>query len=135
MEQLSKHFTWKEATHSDTAVREGIDNTPEDFAEENIKYAASRLEKFREYLGVPFKVNSWYRCETLNDMVGGSDTSAHKHGLAIDFVPLGMDLKEAYNKIIRSGKNYDQLIYYPNKHFIHIGFRYEHERKQTWTSK
>lgn len=133
--ELTKHFTWKEATHSDTAVREGIDNTPDSFAEENIKYAASRLEKFREYLGVPFKINSWYRCEVLNDMVGGSETSAHKHGLAIDFVPLGMDVNEAYKKIIQSGKSYDQLIQYPKKNFIHIAFRYEHERKQSWIQK
>lgn len=133
--ELTKHFTWKEATHSDTAVREGIDNTPDSFAEENIKYAASRLEKFREYLEVPFKINSWYRCEVLNDMVGGSETSAHKHGLAIDFVPLGMDVNEAYKKIIQSGKSYDQLIQYPKNNFIHIAFRYEHERKQSWIQK
>ena len=28
MERFSKHVSWKEGTHSNTALRRGLDNTP-----------------------------------------------------------------------------------------------------------
>ena len=130
--KVSEHFTLEEATFSETAQAQDIDNIPNEKELENIKYAASRLERFRGVLKVPLKVNSWFRCEALNNAVGGVETSAHKIGLAIDIVPIGMDLETCYRKIIKSGLHYDQVIFYCKKNFIHIGFRYEYERGQAW---
>lgn len=133
--KISDHFTLEEATHSDTAIRLGIKNIPNEKELENIKYAARRLEHIRQFLGVPLKVNSWFRCEDLNKAVGGVETSAHKVGLAIDVVPIGADIEQCYQDIIKSPFSYDQVIYYPKKNFIHIGFRYEYDRGQSWIKK
>lgn len=54
------------------------------------------LEPWRRALGVPIKINSWYRCPGLNAQVGGSKTSQHVTAEAADCVPRGVDLREAY---------------------------------------
>lgn len=43
-----------------------------------------KLNKAREIAGVPFVLNSAFRCETHNADVGGKYTSAHLAGLAVD---------------------------------------------------
>ena len=43
-----------------------------------------KLNKAREIAGVPFVLNSAYRCERHNAEVGGSETSAHLFGVAVD---------------------------------------------------
>jgi uncharacterized protein YcbK (DUF882 family) len=42
------------------------------------------LDDAREDAGVPFKINSGYRCEFHNAAVGGSAASSHMKGLAAD---------------------------------------------------
>ena len=79
------------------------------------------LDTIRLLLNVPCTVNSFYRSPELNNAVGGSKTSDHMKGRAIDFIPK-MNLREAYNKIKSSGLSYDQLIIYPKQNFIHISF-------------
>ena len=55
---LSEHFTLEEATYSETAVRQGIDNQPSTVQLENMKTAAQKLEQLRAVTG-PLKINSW----------------------------------------------------------------------------
>jgi len=43
-----------------------------------------RLNEAREIAEVPFIINSGYRCEKHNKEVGGSPTSSHLKGLAVD---------------------------------------------------
>lgn len=43
-----------------------------------------KLNKAREIAGIPFVLNSAYRCETHNQDVGGTENSAHRAGLAVD---------------------------------------------------
>lgn len=43
-----------------------------------------RLESARRVAGVPFRINSGWRCESHNKAVGGSATSSHLLGLAAD---------------------------------------------------
>lgn len=43
-----------------------------------------RLDKAREFAGIPFKINSGYRCAKHNKAVKGSPTSSHLAGLAVD---------------------------------------------------
>lgn len=75
----------------------------------------------RELLGVPLIVLSWFRCKELNRAVKGSQTSAHRFGLAVDAYSNKMLSKEIYEKALelkKDGKIYfDQLIYYPQKTF------------------
>lgn len=46
--------------------------------------AARLLDAAREIACVPFVVNSAYRCPAHNESVGGSSTSSHLRGLAVD---------------------------------------------------
>jgi len=43
-----------------------------------------KLDKARELAGVPFKINSGYRCVAHNAAVGGKSEGAHTSGYAID---------------------------------------------------
>ena len=43
-----------------------------------------RLDEAREKAGVPFRINSGFRCEEHNQQVGGKPDSAHTKGLAAD---------------------------------------------------
>ena len=44
----------------------------------------SMLDKARDIAGVPFTINSGFRTEQHNKKVGGSDTSSHLKGYAVD---------------------------------------------------
>jgi len=83
---ISKYFTWEEATHSQTAARLGIDNTPDAEQQETIKATARAADLFREYIGKPVIVSSWFRSPKLNAAVKGAKESAHLTGSAIDLV-------------------------------------------------
>lgn len=43
-----------------------------------------KLNKAREIAGIPFVLNSAFRCAAHNAEVGGTETSAHLAGLAVD---------------------------------------------------
>lgn len=42
------------------------------------------LDDARGYAGIPFRINSGYRCEAHNEAVGGSLNSSHMKGWAVD---------------------------------------------------
>lgn len=44
----------------------------------------SMLDMLRSKLGKPIKINSGTRCDEHNRKVGGSDTSSHVKGMAVD---------------------------------------------------
>lgn len=48
------------------------------------KNLLERLDDAREYAETPFIISSGYRCSNHNKMVGGSETSSHLKGLAVD---------------------------------------------------
>ena len=84
--QLSAHFTLERLTHSETALRRGIDNTPPTELLQNLSALALGLEEVQRLLGHPIEISSGYRCPALNAAVGGSTASQHVQGLAADFV-------------------------------------------------
>ena len=112
MTQLSKHFSLRELTRSQTASRRGIENTPSSTVVTNLRLlCAEILEPVRELLGVPLLITSGYRSAKLNKAIGSTaPNSAHIFGNAADFEPMGMGLMEAFDRIRRSGISFDQLI-------------------------
>lgn len=63
-----------------------------------------KLQKLRDYLGVPLIINSAYRCDERNRQVGGSRNSLHKEGKAVDIslrtIPIGInELEELAEEI------------------------------------
>jgi len=117
----SKYFTFAEMTHSDTAIRLCLNNTPGDAVSNVLSDTAERLDAVRELLGNPVTVNSGYRGQELNARIGGVSTSAHTLGYAADIVcpAFGEPLKVAQT-IRDSGIKFDQLICEGT--WVHISF-------------
>lgn len=84
--RLSRYLTLDEATKSPTAIRLGIDNTPNADQLINMKMVANEIfDKVREHVGGPLYVSSFFRSPKLNAVIGGSSkTSQHMKGEAVD---------------------------------------------------
>jgi uncharacterized protein YcbK (DUF882 family) len=108
---VSKHITFDEATNSVTAISHGIKNAPSKEQLESMKLVAEMcFEPLRQWYGKPIKINSLFRCEALNVAVGGSKTSQHCKGEAID---MSAGSKEENKKLFdwcKENLQYDQLI-------------------------
>jgi hypothetical protein len=108
---LTPHFTLQELTFSETAERNGWDNSPNDQELENLKRLANFLEQVKVVMGgKPIMISSGLRTKKVNDAVGSKDTSQHRLGCAADFKVPGVTPDEVCRKIIASGIPYDQII-------------------------
>ena len=127
---ISKHITYEEATVSNTATRFGIENKPNDIQLACMKLVAEKcFEPLREWYKKPIKVNSFFRCESLNAKVGGSKTSQHVKGEAID---LSGGSKEENKKLFewcKENLEFDQLINEYDFTWVHISYTVKN-RKQ-----
>lgn len=124
--QLSKNFTLKELTVTSKCA----DNTPTSDAIEHLKDLCQNcLQPIRDFYGKPIKINSGYRSEQVNKLVGGSKTSAHRAGYAADTKPCNCNMKEYQKKVLEWAKThtFDQIIIeYPINYvaqWIHIGVK------------
>ncbi len=128
---ISKHITLEEAINSPTALRLKIDNKPNDIVLESMKLVAEKcFEPLRVWYGKPIKVNSFYRSLNLNKAVGGSATSQHVKGEAID---LTGGSKEENKKIFdwcKVNLVFDQLINEYDYTWIHISYNKTKNRNQ-----
>ena len=130
MTQLTKHFTLAELTKSQTGARQGLDNTPTAAVEKNLKHlAVTILQPLRDKIGKPVVINSGYRSQAVNSAVGGSATSAHRFGHAVDLIVPGYaggDVKKLalyIEKFLKDNKiAFDQLIFEYNA-WVHIGIK------------
>ena len=81
--KLSEFFTLEEMTI--TQVR-SVGNVPNALKLENLTRTAMKMDHIRRLLGRPIIVSSGYRSPEVNKIVGGSQTSDHMQGLAVDFI-------------------------------------------------
>lgn len=109
---MSRFFTLRELTQSTTAYKYKIDNTPSAEIVEHLEELMDFMDGFRAYWGGPLIVSSGYRCEALNEKVGGAKNSGHKYGWAVDFVPANNKKVECYEKFQEylKDKEFDELI-------------------------
>jgi len=121
--QLSAHFSLEEATYSDTAIRQGINNQPNAAQLDNMKKVAEQMEKVRDILGGKgIRVNSWLRLPEVNVAVGGSKISSHMDGWAVDFVcPAFGDPLAVCKAIEAADLKFDQMIHEFGR-WTHISF-------------
>ena len=128
--RLSPHFSLEELTHSDTAVRLGIDNTPTVEVIDNLTFLAGELEYVRDILGHPMLVSSGFRCNALNDHLGSKRTSSHTQGLAVDFIcPSFGNPRSVVSAIVMANINYDQVILEYDR-WVHLSFHPTEPRKE-----
>lgn len=132
MDNISKHISYEEATQSPTALRLGIKNVPDEAHLAAMKLVAnSCFEPLREWYGKPLKINSFFRCDALNKAVGGSKTSQHCKGEAID---ISAGSKEENKKLfdwIKANLKFDQLINEYDFTWVHVSFSIHGNRNQT----
>jgi zinc D-Ala-D-Ala carboxypeptidase len=108
---LTPHFTLEELTASETAERNGWDNSPNDQELANLTRLADFLEQVKVILGgKPIMISSGLRTKKVNDAVGSKDSSQHRTGCACDFRVPSMTPDEVVKSVIASGIAYDQII-------------------------
>ncbi|MBQ2350143.1 MAG: peptidase M15A [Cytophagales bacterium] len=130
--RLSKNFTLEEMIYSDTASRYGYHNYPTTTAIKNLGYLTQNfLQPLRDKLGKAILILSGYRSELVNQKVGGSSTSQHKYGQAVDIQVTGMSPLQLFFYIKESGLDYDQLILERTKkaEWVHVSYT-KHNRHQ-----
>lgn len=109
--QLSPNFSLEELTRSETAARNGWDNTPNDAELENLKRLAVLLQQVKSAVGGrPVMINSGFRSKLVNDAVGSRDTSQHRLGCAADLRVPGMTPREVIEACIAAKVPFDQII-------------------------
>ena len=119
MEKLTQFFNYCEfriTNETDTSIKENIK-----------KLVVNVMDKIRANYGMPIYITSGYRTPEQNKKVGGVANSQHLYGEACDFT--GRDFKRLLriiNELDDKGLlNYDQLIIYRKRQFIHISYRNE----------
>ena len=131
--KLSQHFDLSEFTRSESAKREGLDNTPTAEHLQNLKVLCEKvLEPIRLRFG-SINISSGYRGKMLNHFIGGSVNSDHCVGRAADLdmddVGTGVTNKEIF-EYIKDNLEFDQLINEFNYSWVHVGYRLGANRKQ-----
>jgi hypothetical protein len=135
MSKISKHISYYEATKSITAIRRGIHNVPSAEILANMKLVAEKcFEPLREWYGKPIRINSFYRSAALNTAVGGSRTSDHVKGIAIDLdTPSNAENKKLFDWL-KDNVEFTQLIWeYGDKSgpdWVHISYDKNNLKKQ-----
>ena len=126
--QLSTHLALAEVMRSETAKRKGISNMPTPEHIENFKKLAENVfQPIREHFGVPIHISSGYRSKALNTAVGGSLSSQHCKGEAIDIDMDGTSITNAqiFN-YIKENLEFDQLIWEfgtdTNPDWVHVSY-------------
>jgi hypothetical protein len=137
--KLSKYVSLAEVTRSDTAKRKGISNEPTPEHLENLKTICEDVfDKIREHFGVPLFISSGYRSAALNKAIGGSSTSDHNNGRALDLDQdghgNGVKNKDVFN-FIKDNLEFDQVIFEHRRadgdcDWVHVGYRKGANRKQ-----
>ena len=126
--RLSDHVSAKEGTYSRTAIRKGIKNEPSpQVLNCMINVAELFFEPLREWVGGPIKINSFFRCKKLNTAIGGSKTSQHMKGQAVDIDDtFGHKTNAEMYHYIKDHLAFDQLIWEfgddHNPNWLHVSF-------------
>lgn len=135
--KISKHVSYNEAIRSNTAKRKGLDNTPSTEQVGRMRLLCEKVfEPLRDAVGSPIRISSMFRGKALNRAVGGSSSSQHCKGEAMDIQGTnGVTNAELYY-FIRDNLDFDQLIWEfgtgEEPAWVHVSFTgSKPNRKQT----
>ena len=133
---LSKNLSLKECTKSVTADRLGIKNNPDEQVIKNLRSIAEDVfQPCRDHFDHPIFVSSGYRSPKLNSAVGGSRTSQHISGEALDLdadIFKGMSNADIFN-YIKDNLTFDQLIWEfgddESPSWVHVSYKKNEENR------
>lgn len=127
--RLTEHFQLAEFERSATGDKHNIVNACPLSLQGNLRLlCVNVLEPLRQALKTPIIINSGYRNDTINRLVGGTATSQHRLGEAADFKVKDLKTLQKAANYIRNNLAFDQLIVYPT--FIHVSYRRFRNRGQ-----
>lgn len=125
---ISNNISLKEAIRSNTAKRLGIDNMPDNDTLVTMQITSQHIfEPLRNHFNEPIYISSFYRSPELNKAIGGSTSSQHCIGEAID-------IDDVYSKAsnidffnyIKDKLEFDQLIWEfgddNNPDWVHVSY-------------
>ena len=100
----------------------------------NVQKLANELQKLRDELGLPIKINSGYRTKSYNKKIGGATNSMHVQAKAADIVVADItptNLYKRIEKLIEEGKvNFKGVGVYDT--FVHVDVR---DRRSRWDER
>jgi hypothetical protein len=137
---LTKNFTLSEMTKSETALRLGLENEPD---EQQLAALTTLCEKvlqpIRDHYGKGVKVNSALRTLPVNRAIGSGDNSHHVRGMAADIEIPGIANAELAQWIV-DNLDFTQVIlefYTPgilDSGWVHVAYVPEDLKKQVLTA-
>jgi hypothetical protein len=124
--KISEHLDLSELIRSESAKRNGISNMPTEEHIANFKLLAEKVfEPIRNNFRCPIHISSGYRSAELNKCIGGSATSQHCKGQAIDIdmdgTPNGVTNKMVFD-YIKDNLEFDQLINEFDYSWVHVSY-------------
>ena len=134
--KLSEHFTLGELTKTKYQTADG--NIPSHVVIENLKRLCPWLEELRRRYNEPIIINSGYRSPAVNKLAGGSNTSNHLTGCAVDIRTYGMEQAMRYAVILMdyaddSNLDFDEILIEKNSKgsiWLHFAVRPKDNRRR-----
>lgn len=140
-----KNYDYTFFWFSNTAVKHKISNVPPASALTGLMLLADNVQEITDKTGFILKASNVFRSQQVNKIVGGSPTSVHCQGLAIDIIAVELTpeeklknpnkkipktLQEICDLILSSGIKFDQLLMEKDKGCVHLGFTFKKNRFQ-----
>ena len=129
---MGQFFTIGELCRSNVAALKGLKNEPNTAVKLNLtKLIDNVLDPLRTAYRKPIYVNSGYRCEELNRLVGGAKNSQHMTGKAADITAGNKEENRKLFELVRKlGLDYDQLIDEQNYSWVHVSYNEDFNRNE-----
>jgi len=135
--KISDHVSLKESVRSNTAERLGINNMPDNETLITMQITAQHIfEPLRNKFNEPIYISSFYRSPELNTAIGGSETSQHCLGEAIDIDDVYSKATNAdFFHYINDHLEFDQLIWEfgddESPSWVHVSYSLSKNRMKT----
>ncbi len=114
MQRISKYVTYQEVTKSNQATALKLANIPNAEQLNNLRLVCTKIfDPLREHFGIPIGISSGFRSVELNSKIGGSKSSQHCQGKALDIdgdIFDGISNKKIF-EYIKKSCTFDQLIW------------------------
>lgn len=134
--QFTKNFSLHELlVTSHRKFDEEQYNPPAEVVENLRALAVNVLQPLRDKTGTPIKVNSGYRCPSLNKAIGGASKSQHMTGHAADIIDLTNGNEFLFKKIKGLKLPFDQMIDEFGFRWVHVSYDPKRNRKEVLQAK